>query len=1235
MRWLTFCLTCHLVLCSVAGLRAQSETVPEKETVPATTGSSVPVSKGADALVRETGPPIYYLKNQEGQLVPVLGFGYDDFMKLLAQTQSAAPGLKPVSFTIDRADIQGTVEGRRANLDAKLTVTSRRDGSIRVPIGLSQAILREDLKYQGAGSAFLDYDAKRKAYVVWIDGKKDQKHELSLAVTMPVTTIGLDTRLRFDAPRSTRSQMTLMVPETDLEVHAPIESRLTTIENRKGEKPQTRLTIDSVRGDFQLLWHKSPNSSSNVRTVMEATGEIIVNIGSLDITCVAALKVRGRGMPIDRFRIRLPEGTETYEVSDGDYQVIEVENPDSPNGSGGEKPATPVPATGSNGGGETVAAKRNRGARIIEVRLTDPTSDWVEFRISTKRPLDRTSVDWLEPAGFEVIDAIRQSGYVAAIVGPDYFVSWSPERGIRRVNKLPGTMEVKDPSVIFRYYSAPFLLKSRVEPRRTRISVEPRHIVHVGADQLQLKSRFDYTIRGKEVLSLVMDLGDWELDKIGPETLVDAKRVIFEKGVVTVPLLRPTIGHVELEIEAHRVAPRKETKLEITFPRPRVNSWGPAVVVIQPDDNVKLLPDVATSTGLNRLQEAPPMIQLPERQQEPLCYRGTAGQVIFSAKRSIHEQQVSVDIQSTVVFEESTARVKQVLTYQIDHEQSDRIVLAVPESVFHAADLEFLVDGVRVARQILEQAPPEQPTTPGSDPAEKSAHAMNTGSDASKTSTGPPDEKAVEAKPHGNVAGSSKSTPENTTPNASSPDVPVKPQSKPAGDSGNTVPTMPVALMLKSPRIGQCVVTVQYSLPSRELSPDKPIQRRIPFVLPWKEAILRHELSIRAPLGLTVEVLKDQIQRSEAGGAISDGELPRIEPIADGMISKADFASGTRQNFNITGRLGAMMVSLTMEKRHQAPSITIYRAFFQTWVADRAYYHRAVFRFRAEQDQIELTMPSDLLDDQVDFSLDGKSLSFELLGEKQYLILLPGNRHGLQELELQWVTRPSGKNRSALALNMPRLGKDAWIQRWYWQLLLPPDRHLVSTPKEVLSESSWKWEDGLFQREPLLGTEELEHWVGAKTSTPGNMPPANLYLFSSFGAPKEVEFRVANRSFIVLVASGLVLVIGFLLIYVPATRHPAGILVLGVVLGSMGVIYSEPMLLGLQASSLGVVLVGVTMILKRRMSRPKLPTPIPIAESGGSSILDRDSTQRQVILPPIVNPQKTTETQFKPPEAES
>ena len=92
---------------------------------------------------------------------------------------------------------------------------------------------------------------------------------------------------------------------------------------------------------------------------------------------------------------------------------------------------------------------------------------------------------------------------------------------------------------------------------------------------------------------------------------------------------------------------------------------------------------------------------------------------------------------------------------------------------------------------------------------------------------------------------------------------------------------------------------------------------------------------------------------------------------------------------------------------------------------------------------------------------------------------------------------------------------------------------------------------------------------------------ANLYLFSTLGNVQQAELHTAGRTWIVLWASGAALVAGLLLIYVPASRHPATLLVVGIVLLAAGLIAPEPTLLLAQAASLGLALTLLAGLLER------------------------------------------------------
>src|SRR5208337_2214628 len=88
----------------------------------------------------------------------------------------------------------------------------------------------------------------------------------------------------------------------------------------------------------------------------------------------------------------------------------------------------------------------------------------------------------------------------------------------------------------------------------------------------------------------------------------------------------------------------------------------------------------------------------------------------------------------------------------------------------------------------------------------------------------------------------------------------------------------------------------------------------------------------------------------------------------------------------------------------------------------------------------------------------------------------------------------------AMKFEFPSLGDDAWIRRAYWQLLLPPEEHLIVSPREMTGEFTWGWNRFYFGRQPVLSQAELEAWAGLRhpdsTPAPTGM---NIYLFSSLG----------------------------------------------------------------------------------------------------------------------------------------
>jgi hypothetical protein len=207
-----------------------------------------------------------------------------------------------------------------------------------------------------------------------------------------------------------------------------------------------------------------------------------------------------------------------------------------------------------------------------------------------------------------------------------------------------------------------------------------------------------------------------------------------------------------------------------------------------------------------------------------------------------------------------------------------------------------------------------------------------------------------------------------------------------------------------------------------------------------------------------------------------------------------------------------------------------------------------------------------------------------------------------------------------LSLEFPRLGRDASVQRMYWQLVLPPKEHVVEPPASFSGEFSWGWNGLFWGRKPLLEQRQLERWCGARelADVAGD---ANRYLFSTLGPVSRCEVRTAMRPLIVMGASGIALVLGLLLIYVPALRHPAVMLVGAVLVGGAAILYPEPALLLGQAASLGVVLTILAGLLQRGVVRHRVIPPQEVS----SSIIERSSTQTHY-RPPAAGGEPPTET---------
>lgn len=634
----------------------------------------------ASAKVEEALPVLYYLKNEQGKLVAVPGFTYEEFDELYKLKKQLAGRAQQPQYVLQSMLITGTAGARHADLTVQVGVLAREEGWIHVPLGFDRAFLSEPAEYQGPGEAFVSFAEGGQGHVGWIRSSAGEEHELRLKMLVPLANVGDQTRLKLLTPRATISQLKLEVPLPEAVGNVSGGSELATSPgNGRGT---TEFSVLGLGGDFELTWRGPDGQTAEQPTVLEAEGTVLARIDAWGVHAEATLKVSGSGAPFDRFRVRLPPGASLVSGA--------------PVGSSGYSVA-PL----SNGG----AAAGEPGQ--VEIRLTEKKSGPVEVRLATRQMHDLNRPEaWLELAGFEVVGAARQWGHVDVAASSDWQVLWGARRGVRRVEPLP----LQDVVAGFDYHAQPYSLTARLVSRKTRISAEPEYRLLVDADRVQLQATLKYTIRGAKAFKLEVGLpAGWESEEVEPARLVAIDGITVTAGnVLSIPLLQPSTRKLELQIRAQWPIPEGSSSLVLPLPQPRADWLGSASVVVVPADNVELTPNHELMENFLIRQSVGPPTALPVRQQPPLFYRTEAAEAQFAADFRVHQGRIAVDVASQVSLDERAAQVQQRMSYTIDYEPADRLTVRVPKSVAESDQLAFQLDGQPLTPVVLPGASDRQ-----------------------------------------------------------------------------------------------------------------------------------------------------------------------------------------------------------------------------------------------------------------------------------------------------------------------------------------------------------------------------------------------------------------------------------------------------------------------------------------------------------------------------------------------
>ncbi len=623
------------------------------------------------ARVEEAQPPLYYLKDNKGNLQAVPNFTLEDFEALYKLKHQLVQGDQRPRFSLQQMIANGAVNAAgQAELTIQFRILVRDDQWTRIPLRLDHAVLCETPQYQGPGEHLVSFEGDGEGYVAWIRGPAGQQHQLTLKMLVPTTAAGQETHLRLSAPRATVAELKLKVPFARAVARV---SEGATLQSPGGNNQETELAVVGLSGDFELSW-RPPDAAATRSAALEVYGTIASQLNGHGVETDATFSIRSYGEAFDRFLVRLPPDTELAPSSPNGYTLTAVDDP-------------------------AAAAQGRRPC--VEVKFAKRTVGPVEVRLSTKRT-DRggagtaaRGVNWLELGGFEVLEAARQWGIITVNVAGDHQILWGECRGVRQIDPSPDAQGRSDVTAEFEYFAQPASLLARVVPRKTRIGVEPEYVVLVDANRVRLEARLRYTVRGAKVSRVDIDMPDWQIDEVGPDSIVAVDGVPAGPtgASLSLPLVMPTIGQFEIRLKAHRPLPAAaKSLLSLPLPQPQVGAPVAAVVAVVPADNVEIIPDSQATTGLLRQQAVVPM-ELPARQQEPLFYRSDSPVALFVAELRHHKQKITVAVNSRVTIDPAAVRVEQKFAYSIAYESTDSFFLEVPRELGGKGRLSITYEG--------------------------------------------------------------------------------------------------------------------------------------------------------------------------------------------------------------------------------------------------------------------------------------------------------------------------------------------------------------------------------------------------------------------------------------------------------------------------------------------------------------------------------------------------------------
>lgn len=1105
--------------------------------------------------IQEIEPELYYLQNDAGKLVPVPGFQYRDFVELL-RLREGMPKLPTVpEVVLERLAIQ---------------VDARPKPDPETPTGDVAPALDAEVDMQvaadGQGNLSIELTVVQ-ASTGWVGLPLDLSEALLTESPQHETLEGPAGRFLLDANADGTGYRGWFQGEPGTRHRVVLVGQL-PVERTGGT---VQLGIDVPRANASRLTVLSELTDPAV--VVEPAGlppQLAANpSGGSGVTLVGLVGPTRIRLSSERKLLEplaaAPHATSELVVTINGRQakteaVIELEH--LPPGRRSITLRLPAYAKLETLAAPTglVSLKGTDAAPEAVVSVDPDAAGRAVIELTCEAPVEPDGRS-LEVLGFGVaeIPAWRQWGQISVLVAGDWQLDWNPAGPLRRV----------DPSLAFRrrgcvaafaYDAQPASLPLQVRPLRSRVVVEPEYRIRVAASRVELEAQLRVAVRGAPISQFRVGLEGWEVEDVGPAGLVENAAVVENAGGVDIPFVQGLSGDAVVEIRASRRVEPDAEQIEWTFPTPAADLVGPAAVVILPESDIELTPDADAIAGLVR-QVTSPMANRAGDPLPPLLRTEGLGAAGRPESTAIAYRLDSPSGRFAATRRFLPRRVAASLTARLDVRPTE---ITVDET------LRF--DVAYVPLEVVELLVPESVAATGtlevrqgdrllaSQPAAAAAAELQTGPDAEDT----PSIDGAEMR--GGISPSS------------------------SGD-GSTLATTRTRVMLPTPLLGSGELTIRYRLPATPPPEETTLAEDVPLVMPAGARFGKQSVTLEAARGLSVEVRGEAWKREMA---VQGATLPRNWASSRPQESIRLAVAAEPQSFGETVVDAAWLQSRFLPDQRQ----DIYR-----------------YRVATSVERLDIDLPKGSLGEPADPSrvevlLDGRPVADAVRTDGRVSLSL-FTAGAVREYAVEVVVRrdrPDGWKPAELT---PPVFPDGAVERrFYWELRLPPEEHLLSYPGSWTAQQEWIWDTMGFLPRAIVSPEMLQQWVeptagAAADRAQMEIPYADRRLvFSGVGHPEAARLWIAPTWLLVLACSGPALLIGLVLVQWPRVRRPSVVMLLAILATAAAAAFPWQALLLTQAALPGLLLTLLAAGLRVALRQPSL-----LGSGAAGAVVPQSSTR--------------------------